>query len=442
MSEKRRHHESVIRDNYLEMNSVGNLEFNRCDMVDLAGRFGTPLYVMNEDGVRAKCQTLKTHFMDRYPNTLALYASKAFSSVAMAKIMKEEGIGIDVVSGGELYTAIQAEFPREKIFFHGNNKSEEEITMALSYGVGRFVVDSQWEMKQLDAIAEVMNHKASVLLRISPGIDAHTHEYLQTGILDCKFGFPIEGGMALQAVEECLRYKNIEFCGVHCHIGSQIFTGEAYRDAVKVMTELILTIREKTGSICQDLNLGGGFGIRYTDKDAPLNVPDTLRMMMLEVESNCNQLGIQRPRVLIEPGRWIVGDNGITLYTVGAQKEIPGVRKYISVDGGMGDNPRPALYQAEYQGIVANRLMWEETQIATIAGKCCESGDILIRDARLPDVREGDILAVLSTGAYNYSMASNYNRLRKPAVVMIRDGEPRVVVKGETYDDIISNDAS
>ncbi len=434
------HNQCLPNNPSMKVNDLGHLEFNRCDMVTLAREYGTPLYVMNEDGIRENCRLLKTQFMDRFPNTLALYASKAFSTLAMGQIIKEEGLGIDVVSGGELFTAVQAGMPMEKIYFHGNNKTADEMIMALNHGVGRFVVDSFWEIENLNRIAGTMGKTASVLLRISPGIDAHTHEYLQTGVLDCKFGFPIEGGSAMGSVKAVIASPHLEFIGIHCHIGSQIFTRQAYEDAATVMMNLVNEITIAEGVACQELNLGGGYGIRYTDDDQPLGIIDTLEVMVRTVEEYCIQHRLARPRILVEPGRWIVGENGITLYTIGTQKDVFGVRKYISVDGGMADNPRPSLYQAEYQGIVANRLNAPEVQTVTIAGRCCESGDLLIRDAVIPEVHGGDILAILSTGAYNYSMSSNYNRLRKPPVLMIRGGVPQVIVKGETYEDVMRND--
>lgn len=436
------HKQCLPNDPSMKVNNLGHLEFNNCDVVTLAKEYGTPLYVMNEDGIRQNCRSLKTGFMGRFPNTMALYASKAFSNLAMCEIIKEEGLGIDVVSGGELYTAHKAGISMEKVYFHGNNKTEEEMVMALEYGVGRFVVDSFWEIEHLNRVAVDMHKTASVLLRISPGIDAHTHEYLQTGVLDCKFGFPIEGGSAMESVKATIAASNLKFMGIHCHIGSQIFTLQAYEDAATVMMNLVNEIAIVHGEVCQELNLGGGYGIRYTDEDRPLDTVETLEIMYRTVEAYCLQHRLTMPRILVEPGRWIVGENGITLYTIGTQKDVFGVRKYISVDGGMADNPRPSLYQAEYQGVVANRLDAPEVQTVTIAGRCCESGDLLIRDAVLPEVFGGDILAVLSTGAYNYSMSSNYNRLRKPPVLMIRNGIPQVVVKGETYEDLMRNDLS
>lgn len=434
------HKNSLPENPALSVNSLGHLVYNGCDMAALAQDYGTPLYVMNEDGIRENCRLLKNEFMNRHPNTFVLYASKAFSTLAMYQIIKEEGLGIDVVSGGELHTALQAGIPMADVYFHGNNKSEEEITLALEVGVGRFVVDSYWEMEMLDRISGAMGKRAAVLLRISPGIDAHTHEYLQTGVLDCKFGFPVAGGMALEAFKRVLGYEHLEFMGIHCHIGSQIFTPQAYRDAVAVMMTLLREMKESHHTVCRELNLGGGFGIRYIGSDSRFKIIETLDFMVSDVESYCSTHQLERPRILIEPGRWIVGENGLTLYTIGTQKEIPGIRKYISVDGGMADNPRPALYQADYQSVVANRLNAPETQNVTIAGKCCESGDLLIRDANLPEVHGGDILAILSTGAYTYAMSSNYNRLRKPPVVMIRGGIPLLIVKGETYADVVRND--
>lgn len=418
----------------------GQLFFSGCDMVALARRAGTPLYVMDESGIRARCARLRERFTQRYPDTRVYYASKAFSTLAMAQIVRDEGCGIDVVSGGELHTALKAGMDPALICFHGNNKTETEIALGLDAGVGRFVVDSFREMALIDALAQARGKRAGVLLRISPGIDAHTHAYLQTGVLDCKFGFPIAGGVARQAVKAVSEKPHLDFMGLHCHIGSQIFTAQAYLDAAAVMTDLAAELAAEMGIPCRELNLGGGFGIRYTEEDTPFDLFTVLDGMMETVAERCRHHGIPRPRIMIEPGRWLVGECGITLYTIGARKELAGVRTFISVDGGMTDNPRPALYQAVYQGIVANRLDEPETETVTVAGKCCESGDLLIRDSRVPETFEGDILAVLSTGAYTYSMSSNYNRTPKPPVYFVRDGEARLAVKREDFDDLIRND--
>ena len=422
------------------INGKGHLEFGGCDTVELAKEFGTPLYVMSEDDIRAHCKEIKASFMDKYENTGALYASKAFSSIAIYKIMKEEGFGIDVVSSGELYTAHKANFPMDKVYFHGNNKSREEIELGIEYGVGHFVIDNFYEMGVIQEEAEKKQKKVNVLLRISPGISGHTHEYISTGQLDSKFGFPVHEDVALKAVKKLEEYPNLEFKGIHCHIGSQIFNKGAYTDTVAIMTQLLFQIKTQLKIEAEQLNLGGGFGVFYSEGDEPRPIHEFIETIMVAVNAKCKEYKLKMPRILIEPGRCMVGEMGITLYTIGSSKEIKGIRKYVSVDGGMADNPRTALYQAEYSAVVANKVGEKPSELVTIAGRCCESGDVLIKDIKIPEVEPGDILAVFSTGAYNYSMSSNYNRLRKPGMIMIKDGKPRIVVKRETYEDLVRND--
>ncbi|KUO73997.1 MAG: diaminopimelate decarboxylase [Clostridia bacterium BRH_c25] len=378
--------------------------------------------------------------MERYPDTVALYASKAFSSLAIYKIMKEEGFGIDVVSGGELFTACQAGFPMEKVYFHGNNKTQEEIEFGMEREVGYFVVDNNYEIELIQREAVKRKKNVKVLLRVSPGVSAHTHEYISTGQLDSKFGFPIEGGEALNAIGRIIECSGMALKGIHCHIGSQIFNTDAHRDAAKVMINLMLQVKSRFGIELEELNIGGGFGIFYKAGDEPPVIGELIAAIMDTIQTLCSENGLKLPKIIIEPGRWMVGESGITLYTIGSVKDIKGIRKYVSVDGGMTDNPRTALYQAEYDAIVANKAVKNPEELVTIAGKCCESGDILIKDIKLPHIEYGDILAVLSTGAYNYSMSSNYNRLRKPAMIMIRNGVPRIIVKRETYEDLVRND--
>ena len=429
-----------MRNDRLNINNKGHLEFAGCDTVELAARYGTPLYVMSEDGIRENCRKIRTSLMDKYPGTLALYASKAFSSGAIYKIMADEGFGIDVVSSGELYTAYKAGFPMERVYFHGNNKTQEEIEFGMDRNIGHFVVDNYHEIELLSKETEKRNKTVKVLIRVSPGVSAHTHEYISTGQLDSKFGFPIEGDDALNAVGMIIKCSGMELKGIHCHIGSQIFNMDAHREAAKVMMGLLLQIKDRFGIELEELNIGGGFGIFYKEGDEPPVIDELIAVIMSTIKDLCSENGLKLPKIIIEPGRWVVGENGITLYTIGAIKEIKGIRKYVSVDGGMTDNPRTALYQAEYDAVVANKAREESEELVTIAGRCCESGDILIKDIKLPIVSYGDILAVLSTGAYNYSMSSNYNRLRKPAVVMIKEGQSRIVVQRETYEDLVRND--
>lgn len=423
--------------NKIEINEKGHMVFDGCDVVELAEEYGTPLYVVSESEIRKRCMRIKEHFMEKYKATLALYASKAMSNVAIYRIIGEEGMGIDVVSGGELYTAIKADFPMEKIYFHGNNKTMDEIKLGIDNNIGCFVIDNDYEIDIIQELAYCSRKKVKALIRITPGVSGHTHEYVSTGQIDSKFGFSIQEDVAINAVKKVLECPNIYFAGIHCHIGSQIYRIEAYHEAVKVMTALLQRIKLELGIEVEELNMGGGFGVFDYEQDKHVDIVDFIETIMNAVEEQCNARDIKKPKILIEPGRWIVGEAGITLYTIGAIKEIKGIRKYVSVDGGMTDNPRHALYQALYKGVVANKAAEVCTEMVTVAGKCCESGDILIKDLKTPFLESGDILAILGTGAYNYSMSSNYNRLTKPALVMINKGESKVVVRRETYEDLL-----
>lgn len=425
----------------LRINGAGHLEIGGCDTVELVEKYGTPLYVMDEAVIRNNCRMYK-QAMDRYygGNGLVLYASKAFCTVAACRIMEQEGLGLDVVSGGELYTAIKAGFPMEKIYFHGNNKTAEEIEMGIEHNVGRFVVDNETELSNIEKIASEKGKKVKILFRIKPGIDAHTHQYIKTGQIDSKFGVALENGEAHSFVEKVLKMEHIELVGVHCHIGSQIFEIEPFELAAEVMINFIADIRDRFGFCMSELDLGGGFGIKYTENDTPLEFDRFVESVSKTVERLCREKELGRIFILLEPGRSIVAPAGITLYRVGNVKDIKGVRKYISVDGGMSDNPRYALYNAEYTALLANKPGSPKTEIVTIAGKCCESGDLIAKDIKMPEAEPGDIVAVLATGAYNYSMAMNYNRIGKPPVVLVRDGKDRLIVRRETYDDIIRND--
>ena len=420
-----------------EINDKGHIVFNGCDVVELAKQYGTPLYVISESEIRKRCSSIRTHFTGRYADAQALYASKALSNVALYKIIAEEGMGIDVVSGGELYTAIKANFPMDKIYFHGNNKTQSEIKLGIDHNIGCFVIDNEHELGIIQSLARESGKKVKALLRITPGVSGHTHEYISTGQIDSKFGFSIHESVALDAVKKVLKCPNIHFAGVHCHIGSQIYRIEAYREAVKVMTDLARQIKLEFGVEIEELNMGGGFGVFDHDGNKPVDIVDFIETIMTTIEEQCIIKDIKRPRILIEPGRWIVGEAGITLYTIGAIKEIKGIRKYVSVDGGMTDNPRHALYKAIYRAVVANKALEANQEIVTIAGKCCESGDILIRNLKTPIMESGDILAVYGTGAYNYSMSSNYNRMTRPALVMVNNGDSRVIVRRETYEDLL-----
>lgn len=425
----------------LGSNDKGHLTIGGVDAVDLANKYGTPLYVMDERTIRGHCRTFQQSIDDNYGGKgLAVYASKAFNCKEMCRIIKDEGLGIDVVSGGELYTALSVDFPPEKIVFHGNNKTEEEIKLALESGVGRIVVDNLTELRTIEKMAAELNKNPGVMIRIKPGIDAHTHNFIRTGQIDSKFGFALETGEAFEAIKEVLEQKNVTLKGVHCHIGSQIFEIDPFKAAAEVMLGFMAKVKKELFYEIKELNLGGGFGIRYLiDDDAKL-YKTFMEQVSVTVKETCKRLGLNIPFIMIEPGRSIVGPAGTTLYTVGAVKTIPGIRNYVSVDGGMTDNPRYILYQSEYSIAVANKIDKPSDYIATIAGRCCESGDLVQEDAKIQTPEPGDILAVFCTGAYNYSMASNYNRVPRPPVVMIKDGESRVIIKGESYEDLVKND--
>ncbi len=418
----------------------GELQLGGVPASALAAEYGTPLYVMEEETVRRNMRAFRSSMEEFYGEGLVCYASKAFCCKEIYRIADQEGLGADVVSLGELYTAKCAGFPMEKVCFHGNNKSEEELRAALEYGVGRIVADSLSELARLSRLAGELGRKAPVLLRIKPGIDAHTHDFIRTGQIDSKFGLALETGEAMEGVKEALALPNLSLRGVHCHIGSQIFQVEPFVEAARVMMEFLGDVKEETGAELADLNLGGGFGIRYTDADEPVPFGDYMGPVSRAVRETAEKRGIPMPFVLIEPGRSIVGEAGTTLYTTGPVKEIPGVRSYLAVDGGMGDNPRYILYQAKYDMLPACRADEPADRVYTVAGKCCESGDLLGENVPLPEMKEGELLAVLSTGAYNYSMASRYNRRGVPPVVMVKDGASRLIVRGESLEDLVQND--
>ncbi len=422
------------------INEQGHLEIGGCDVTELVQEFGTPLYVMDEALFRANCRAYYRAFTGLGQPAEVIYASKTFMTKATCRMVEEEGLGLDVVSGGELYTALKARFPVNRIYFHGNNKNPEELILALEANIGRFVVDNFHEMDLLNELAGTLQTRANVLLRITPGIEAHTHEYIKTGQIDSKFGFTLPNGQALEACRKVVGLKNLRFCGIHCHIGSQIFELESYRHAAEVMMDFSREITAATGVPVEELNLGGGFGIYYVSGDSPASLEEYARIVMGTIRDKAVAYGLPVPKVIVEPGRSIAGPAGTTLYTIGSIKEIPGVRKYVAVDGGMADNPRPALYQARYEALVANKADQPLTEVASITGKCCESGDMLIWDLNLPPVEAGDILAVSCTGAYNYAMSSNYNRLARPAVVLVGNGEADVIVARETYEDLLRND--
>ena len=422
------------------INANGHLEIGGCDVADLAAQFGTPLYIVDEALVRQRASEYVEAFKASGLRFQVAYASKAFSVMAMCAIAEQEGLSLDVVSDGELYTAMQAGFPAERIHFHGNNKTPEEINMALDAGIGCFVVDNFSELQLLNALAGDKGKKVNILLRITPGVEAHTHDYISTGQQDSKFGFDLGNGAAKQAIQEALALPNLVILGVHSHIGSQIFEVEGFRMAVDKVADFAVAIRNELDLTFKVINLGGGFGIRYVEGDTPLPISEYVAAITGAIITNFTKAEFPLPEIWVEPGRSMVGDAGTTLYTVGTSKNIPGVRKYIAVDGGMTDNPRPALYQSKYEAVLANRANDPAEETVSIAGKCCESGDMLIWDLELPKAEKGDLLAVFCTGAYNYAMASNYNRIRRPAVVFVKDGQADLAVKRESLENIVCND--
>lgn len=421
-----------VEDNVL---SIGGVKATA-----LAEKFGTPLYVFDEELIKDNCRQYYKHFKCKEMGNRVAYAGKAFLTLAMCDIINEENLYLDVVSGGELYTAHKAGFPLERVYFHGNNKTLDEIELGVKLGVGRFVVDNYFEMDSLNEISKEYNKKQKIYLRITPGIEAHTHEYIKTGQLDSKFGFAAIGDTIINAVRKAIELENIELSGLHCHIGSQIFDVEPYEDAAQIMLSLIKKIYDETGYMIKELDLGGGFGIYYTENDEPRPAEEYCTAILNKAKAVCKELDMTMPILTIEPGRSIVGNTGLTLYTIGSIKEVPEIRKYVSVDGGMTDNIRPALYRAQYECGVANRVVDNTDEKVTISGKCCESGDILLNDISIPSVKSGDILAIMSTGAYGYSMSNNYNKIPRAAVVMVKDGDAKVICKRESYEDILKNE--
>ncbi len=423
------------------VNEKGNLTLGGVDTVELANTYGTPLYVMDENDIRNNCRAFKNAFDEHYEgNARVYYASKAFSCKEMYRIVDSEDICVDVVSGGELYTALSAGFPADKIGFHGNNKTADELSYALDSGVGRIIVDNIYELEMLDSLAKAKGKNQKILLRIKPGIDCHTHEYIQTGQIDSKFGFALENGEAIQAAGIASKMENVTLVGIHCHIGSQIFETQPFVDAADIMVALAKNIEKSFGKTLTEINFGGGYGVKYLESDKPVPKDESIRLLCEAVKAACKKHDFPQPALSIEPGRSIVGDANLTLYKIGVVKTIKDVRTYVSVDGGMSDNPRYALYGADYEAVVANKADKPRDFTATIAGKCCESGDLIQEHTKIQTPEVGDTLAVLATGAYNYSMASNYNRIPRPAAVMVKDGQPRVIIQRETYEDIVSKD--
>ncbi len=423
---------SKVVNNELNIGGVG--------VQELREKFSTPLYVMDQTLLEENMAIFRDNFKSDKFKTEVIYASKAFLAVAMAQLVNRNGLSMDVVSGGELFTAIKAGFPMEKLYFHGNNKTYDELELAIDNNLGTIIVDNPLELHRLNKICADKNKKAKVLLRVNPGIDAHTHEYIQTSKFSSKFGESIFDEEIFNIIKEFLNSENVILEGFHCHVGSQIFDEKPFFGAIDVMFKFAKEVEEKTGFASKIINLGGGFGIYYSEEDNPIALQDFVTRMISDLEIKKEEYGLSVEQVNIEPGRSIVANSGTTIYTVGGVKDTFSGKKYIFVDGGMTDNIRPALYQAKYEGVIANKMLETPTLCATVAGKCCESGDVLIHDSYFAEAVDGDILAIASTGAYNYSMSSNYNRIIKPAVVFVKDGKAQLVVKRETYDDLVRND--
>lgn len=423
-----------------KINERGHLEIGGVDTTDLVKEFGTPVYVYDVSLIRERARGFKQTFDQLGIKAQVAYASKAFSTIAMIQLAEEEGLSLDVVSGGELYTAIAAEFPVERIHFHGNNKSREELEMALNYQIGCIVVDNFYELELLDTICAERKQSISILLRVTPGIEAHTHDYILTGQEDSKFGFDLQNGQAAEALQKAIESEYLDLLGVHCHIGSQIFETTGFLLAARKIFSKLHEWKELFSFESKVLNLGGGFGIRYTSEDEPIPASQYVKEIIEEVKQQAREFSMAMPEIWIEPGRSLVGDAGTTLYKIGSKKDVPNVRKYIAVDGGMSDNIRPALYEAKYEAILANKPLQPVEETVSIAGKCCESGDMLIWDLPLPKTDSDDILAVFCTGAYGYSMANNYNRIPRPPVVFVENGKAVLVVRRETFEDIVKQD--
>ncbi len=424
----------VLFPSTAEVDSKGHLLIGGCDTMKLAAEFGTPLYVFDELGIRNKCAEFKQEFSRRYANTAVSYSAKAFINTALARLFNEEGLGLDVVSAGEMSIARAAGFPMERVYFPGNNKSAEELKLALEWGVGRIVVDNFQELELLGKLAKEQGKNPDILLRLSPGVDPHTHNYIITGNLDSKFGVPMAQGE--KALTTAMAMPQLKLRGLHFHIGSQIAEVEPYQQAIDIILGFAAKMKNKHGFEMEELSIGGGFAVQYT-LDSPVSpISAWAEVLTSNISIGSRMLGLAQPRLIVEPGRAIVAQSGVALYTVGVIKDVPGVRRYVSVDGGMADNIRPALYGANYVAVVANKMREEETEKVTVAGRFCESGDIIIKDAMLPPLAAGDILAVADCGAYSIPLASNYNASLKPAIVLVKEGKAKLIRRRETFDDL------
>jgi diaminopimelate decarboxylase len=432
---------STILPDTAKVNSKGHLTIGGCDLIELASDFGTPLYIFDEATLRRSCGEFRGEFGKLYKDTLVIYAAKAFINRALAKIIHEEGLGLDVVSGGELSIARSVDFPMNKVYFHGNNKLREEIEMAIDCRISRIVVDNLHELSLVNEIARKAKATQDILLRLTPGIDAHTHQYVTTGIIDSKFGFPIASGQAEEAIVKAMSEPNLRLIGLHVHLGSLIFSIEPYQKAIEIVFKFAAGMKKKHNLIFREFSPGGGFAVQYT-QDTP--APDTAyyaRAIVDAIHSACKEFKLEPPRLIVEPGRAIVGRAGIAIYRAGAIKDIPGIRRYVAIDGGMADNIRPALYGSRYEAIVANKADKKECERVSIVGKFCESGDILVKDEDIPGVVPGDIIAIPVSGAYCLAMASNYNASLKPAIVMVKNGKARLIRRRESYEDLMRFDS-
>jgi len=426
----------------LSVNARGHLAIGGVDTVDLAKQYGTPLYVMDEDRIRNRCRVYLTAMREAFgKGALPLYAGKAAAFRHIYRLMKEEGMGIDVVSAGEIYSAASVDFPMDRAYFHGNNKTDDDIRYAMEHGVGTLVVDNAEELAAVDRIAGERGLRQRILLRITPGIDPHTYAAVSTGKVDSKFGSAIETGMAEEITAQALRCKHIALAGFHCHVGSQVFDSSVYLSASAIMLDFAAHMKTKHGYVTKELDLGGGYGVRYREEDPEIDIAANIHRVANAMKAQCRALGMEMPSIRMEPGRSIVADAGLTLYTVGSVKKIPGYKNYVSVDGGMTDNPRYALYQSPYTACIANRMEEPCDLRATLVGRCCESGDILQENVAFPTaVARGDVAAVLTTGAYNYSMSMTYNRIPRPAMVAVSEGGHRLIIRRETYEDLCRNE--
>ncbi len=421
-----------------EINNKGHLSIAGLDTIELVEKYASPLYVIDEETFRDRANKYINSIKKYYKDFLVLYAAKAFACTSILKLANTLNLGIDVVSGGEIYTALKANTKKEFIYFHGNNKTADELKLAVKNNIGKIICDNFYELELLQKIAKENNTTAQILIRLTPGIECHTHEYIKTGHLDSKFGFDLEN------LDEVLNYikskgMNLVLKGFHAHIGSQIFELKPFSDTVDVLLENFKIAKEKYGFELSEINIGGGIGIKYVNEDDPITIDDWAKTTTDAIKNKCSKLNLNLPKLICEPGRSLIGPSGITLYKVGSSKQVPNGRKFISVDGGMADNPRPITYQAKYSAVVANKMNEKETELVTIAGRYCETGDILIKDINLPKVSPGDIIAVPNTGAYNYSMSSNYNMVPRPACVLLHKGKSEIIIEREDYEFVIKN---